>query len=133
MFKFDLQLFGGLFGGDEQTSTTTRNIPAETTEEAELKNKAEQFILMIDRSIEEDKDNKMDKKQKDEAIKLRDELKKAIESNDFDTLRQKVSELEKTAQAMDQYAQQQKGQQGSSGAGSSTDDNVFDADYTEKK
>lgn len=102
-------------------------------EEAELKNKAEQFILMIDRSIEEDKENKMDKKQKDEAIKLRDELKKAIESNDFDTLRQKVIELEKTAQAMDQYAQQQKGQQGSANAGSSSDDNVFDADYTEKK
>ena len=38
MFKFDLQLFGGLFGGDEQTSTTTRNIPDETPEEAALKN-----------------------------------------------------------------------------------------------
>lgn len=38
MFKFDLQLFGGLFGDDEQTSTTTRNIPDETPEEAALKN-----------------------------------------------------------------------------------------------
>ena len=40
MFKFDLQLFGGLFGEDEQTqtSTTTRNIPDETPEEAALKN-----------------------------------------------------------------------------------------------
>ena len=38
-FKFDLQEFGGIFGGDdEQTSTTTRNIPNETTEEATLKN-----------------------------------------------------------------------------------------------
>ena len=38
MFKFDLQLFGGLFGGGEQTITTTRNIPDETPEEAALKN-----------------------------------------------------------------------------------------------
>lgn len=37
-FKFDLQLFGGLFGDDDQTSTTTRNIPDETPEEAALKN-----------------------------------------------------------------------------------------------
>ena len=40
MFKFDLQLFGGLFGGDDssQTTTTERNIPDETPEEAALKN-----------------------------------------------------------------------------------------------
>ena len=34
MFKFDLQLFGG--GGE--SSTTTRNIPEETADEAKLKN-----------------------------------------------------------------------------------------------
>lgn len=40
MFKFDLQLFGGLFGDDDssQTTTTERNIPDETPEEAALKN-----------------------------------------------------------------------------------------------
>ena len=39
MFKFDLQLFGGLFGGDDSSTTTTeRNIPDETPEEAALKN-----------------------------------------------------------------------------------------------
>ena len=103
-------------------------------EQAELKNKAEQFILMIDRSIEEDKDGKMDQKQKDDAIKLRDELKKAIEDNDYDTLKNKVGELEKMAAAMDQYAQQQKGASGStSGDAGNADNNVFDADYTEKK
>ena len=103
-------------------------------EQAELKNKAEQFILMIDRSIEEDKDGKMDQKQKNDAIKLRDELKKAIEDNDYDTLKNKVGELEKMAAAMDQYAQQQKGASGpTSGDAGNADNNVFDADYTEKK
>lgn len=40
MFKFDLQLFGGIFGGDDSSSTqtTVRNIPNETAEEAQLKN-----------------------------------------------------------------------------------------------
>lgn len=40
MFKFDLQLFGGIFGGDDSsaTQTTERNIPAETAEESQLKN-----------------------------------------------------------------------------------------------
>ena len=40
MFKFDLQLFGGLFGGDDssQTTTTERNIPAQSANEAELEN-----------------------------------------------------------------------------------------------
>ena len=38
MFKFDLQLFGGMFGGDDssQTTTTERNIPAQSANEAEL-------------------------------------------------------------------------------------------------
>lgn len=39
MFKFDLQLFGGLFGDDSsQTTTTERNIPAQSANEAELEN-----------------------------------------------------------------------------------------------
>ena len=38
-FNFDLQLFGGLFGGDSsQTTTTERNIPAQSANEAELEN-----------------------------------------------------------------------------------------------
>ena len=40
MFKFDLQLFGGMFGGDDSSKTTTteRNIPAQSANEAELEN-----------------------------------------------------------------------------------------------
>lgn len=38
--KFNLQLFGGLFGGDDSSKTTTteRNIPAQSANEAELEN-----------------------------------------------------------------------------------------------
>lgn len=40
MITFDLQLFGGIFGGDDssQTTTTERNIPAQTAAEAQLEN-----------------------------------------------------------------------------------------------
>lgn len=38
-FNFDLQLFGGLFGDDSsKTTTTERNIPAQSANEAELEN-----------------------------------------------------------------------------------------------
>ena len=103
-------------------------------EEVELKNKAEQYILSIERSLEEGGE-KVDEKQKEEATKLRDELKKAIESNDIETLKNKLDELEKMAAMMQQYAQQ--AQQ----TGSSTDeaspkaggnDDVVDADFKEK-
>ncbi len=104
-------------------------------EEVELKNKAEQFILSIDRSIEEGGD-KMDAKQKEDAQKLKDEIKKAIDSGDINTLRQKVDELEKAAAAMQQYQQQAADQQAQSNANTNTEtkpeDDVVDADYKEK-
>lgn len=74
-------------------------------EEIELKNKAEQYIHSIDRGLEEQKD-KIDAKQKEETEKLRDELKKAIETNDFETLKNKIDQLEQAAAMMSQYASQ---------------------------
>jgi molecular chaperone DnaK len=103
-------------------------------EEVELKNKAEQYILSIERSLEEGGE-KVDEKQKEEATKLRDELKKAIESNDIETLKNKLDELEKMAAMMQQYAQQ--AQQNSGAAEDATsktsgNDDVVDADFKEK-
>lgn len=100
-------------------------------EEVELKNKAEQFINQIDRSIEEGGD-KMDSKQKEEGEKIRDLLKKALEENDYETLKNKISELEKAAEMMSQYANQQDGNATQEQNSSSNDDNVVDADFTEK-
>jgi molecular chaperone DnaK len=103
-------------------------------EEVELKNKAEQYILSIERSLEEGGE-KVEEKQKEEATKLRDELKKAIESNDIETLKNKLDELEKMAAMMQQYAQQ--AQQNSGAAEDATsktsgNDDVVDADFKEK-
>ena len=114
-------------------------------EEVEVKNKAEQFISSINDSIEKGGDT-MDAKVKDDAIKLRDEMKVALEKNDIETLKAKISDLEKQAA----YAQQAAEKQGGAPEGAAQpeaeadndqsnkddkkqDDNVVDADFTEKK
>ncbi|MBR3841372.1 MAG: molecular chaperone DnaK [Erysipelotrichales bacterium] len=105
-------------------------------EEAELKNKAEQFINQIDNSLA-DMGDKVDAKQKEEVTKLRDELQTALNNNDMDTLKTKLDALEKAAQEMSaamyqQQANQANGAEGFGGASSANDDDVVDADFQEK-
>ncbi len=103
-------------------------------EEIELKNKAESFIAQIDETLE-NKDAKVDEKQKSEVKALRDELQKAIDNNDYATLKNKLDELEKAAQTMAQamYQQQANAQNSaSSNSDDKKDDNVVDADFTTK-
>jgi molecular chaperone DnaK len=105
-------------------------------EEVEVKNKAESFISQIDQALEEDK-GQMSQQQKDETKKLRDELKEALDKNDIETLKNKMSQLEQAA-AMAQQYQQQAAQQATNESTSSTDtnttaDDVVDADFTDKK
>lgn len=109
-------------------------------EEAELKNKAEQYINSIDASLAE-KGDSIDENQKNETIKLRDELKTALEKNDIETLRNKISDLEKAAEFMaSQQGNAQQGQSYTSDQGSTSDqnqtksdDDVIDADFTDNK
>ena len=108
-------------------------------EEVELKNKAESYINMIDQQLAESGD-KIDATQKEQTQKLRDELKEALDKNDMDTLRSRIGELEKAAEYMAQaQAQQANNQQtnttssNSEDANKKSDDDVIDADFTEKK
>ena len=105
-------------------------------EEVEVKNKAEQLISSIDQSLAESGD-KMTEDQKAQATKIRDEMKAALDKNDIETLKAKVDELEKAAAYAQQYASQaQQQQQASASTDNSSapkDDNVVDADFTEKK
>ena len=101
-------------------------------EEAELKNKAEAFINQIDTSIAEAGD-KIDAKQKEETMKLRDELQKALDENDMESVKSKLDALEKAAQAASEAMYQQQAQQGAdAGSANNNDDNVVDADFKEK-
>ena len=104
-------------------------------EEIELKNRAEGFIAQIDQTLEANNPN-VTEDQKNQVKALRDELQKAIDNNDYDTLKTKLDELEKAAQAMSEamYQQQAASNMGSnqdSNPGSNPDD-VVDADFTKK-
>ena len=99
----------------------------------ETRNKAEQMINEIDKALAEQGD-KIDENQKSQATALRDELKKALDANDMATLEAKMSELEQVAQQMAAYQyQQSQGANPTGDAGTaSNDDDVVDADFTEK-
>ena len=112
-------------------------------EEAELVNKAESYLSSINQGLQE-KGDSIDPKQKEEATKLRDEIQNALNNKDYDTLRNKINELEKAAAYMQQTAQNQQTQSGptdanynssnsQSSGSSSKDDDVIDADFTDKK
>ena len=105
-------------------------------EEIELKNKAESFIAQIDETLN-NKDAKVSDEQRKEVEKLKDELQKAIDANDYATLKTKLDELEKAAQAMAEamYRSQNAGPNAASQTSESngnSDDNVVDADFKPK-
>ncbi len=99
----------------------------------ETRNKAEQMINEIDKALAEQGD-KIDENQKTQATALRDELKKALDDNDMATLETKMTELEQVSQQMAAYQYQQG--QGANPTGdtqtASNNDDVVDADFTEK-
>lgn len=100
-------------------------------EEIELKNRAEGFIAQIDQTLEAENPN-VTEDQKKQVKQLRDELQKAVDKNDYATLKTKLDELEKAAQAMSEAMYQQAQAQGQQGPSSDPADDVVDADFTKK-
>ncbi len=103
-------------------------------EEVELKNKAEQFIHQINQSLKDGAD-KIDANQKEEVEKLRDELQEALDKNDLELLKTKLEALEQAAHAMSEQMYQQQAQQANpeEAEASANDDNVVDAEFSEKQ
>ncbi len=104
-------------------------------EEIELRNQAEGFIIQIEQMLTDNAD-KIDANQKAEVEKLKNELQTALDNNDYDTLKTKLDALQKAAQAMGEAMYQQQAQQQQDmhydNSANSYDDNVMDADFTEK-
>ncbi|MBR0294665.1 MAG: molecular chaperone DnaK [Bacilli bacterium] len=102
---------------------------AKRKEEIELRNKAEGLIADIDSALQE-KGDSMDPAQKEQTQKVRDELKAALDNNDYETLRARINELEQAAA----YMQGQTGANPNQGSGQGTPgsnpDDVVDADFT---
>lgn len=105
--------------------------------EVETRNKADGFIAQIDAMLEDDKD-KIPEKEAGELKNLRDDLQKALDENDMTKVETLLSQLEKAAQAASQAMYQQQASasqntQSSDGNTGSSDDDVVDAEFTEKK
>ena len=105
---------------------------AKRKEETEVKNKAETLINDIDLAMQE-KGDSIDPTQKEQTQKLRDELKTALDNNDIETLKKRISELEQAAAYMAnaQAGANNAGAQSNGTPGSNPDD-VVDADYSDK-
>ena len=102
-------------------------------QDIETRNRAEAYINQIDETLKTDNAN-VSPEQKAEVQKLRDELQKAIDDNDMDALKTKLDALEQAANAMAQQMYQNAGaqQQGAPNQGQPHDDDVVDADFTER-
>ncbi|NLW14850.1 MAG: molecular chaperone DnaK [Erysipelothrix sp.] len=104
---------------------------AKNKEQAELTNRAEQFIHQVNTTLEDENAN-VTEEQKEETIKLRDELQTALDEKNFDELKEKLDALEQAAQMMAEQMYQDQAQQNGETPQDNTNDDVVDADFEEK-
>ena len=98
----------------------------------ELKHKAEQFINQIDETLNNE-EAKVSDEEKEEVTKLRDELQEALDNEDFDVLEEKLSALEAAAQAMGEAMYAAQAEEAANQEEVQADDDIVDADFTEKE
>ncbi|WMT42358.1 molecular chaperone DnaK [Paenibacillus sp. D2_2] len=99
----------------------------------EAKNAADQLIYSVDKTIKELGD-KVDASEKDKAEAAKEELKKAVESDDVDTIKAATEKLTEIVQQLSvklyEQAQAQAGADADAGqASGAQNDNVVDAEY----
>ena len=102
-------------------------------EEAEIRNKAESFISQMDEALSKE-GSSMTEDQKSQAQTLRDDIKRALDNNDMETLKAKMEQVDQMMAMAQQYAQNQQANPNPSQANSTNqaNDDVVDADFTEK-
>ncbi|MGL6056697.1 MAG: molecular chaperone DnaK [Culicoidibacterales bacterium] len=104
-------------------------------EEADLINEAEQMIFSVEKGLK-DLGEKVTDEQRKEAEELTTKLKAAIEAKDLETIRTVKADIEKVAHAFAEQAYAQPGADadaaGAEQATGQADDNVVDAEFTEK-
>ncbi len=101
----------------------------------EVKNKAQTYVDQINQTLVE-KGSQLSEEQKNELIKIRDDAQAAIQNDNIDKLREIVGKLEDAANAASAYQQQASQNNTSTGGTSGSDSNdqdVVDADFTDKK
>ncbi|WP_423364491.1 molecular chaperone DnaK [Mycoplasma sp. P36-A1] len=103
-------------------------------EEIETKNKAEQMIYQIDKTIE-DAGDKVDNAQKEQVNELKADLQKSLDENDIEGLKTKMDNLEKMMHEMagQMYSQPDQSEASAQPEEEKIQDDVVDADFEEKK
>src|SRR5690606_34345701 len=105
-------------------------------EEIDLKNEADQLIFTTEKTLK-DLEGKIDEAEITSAEEAKEALKKAVENNVIEEIRQKKDALQEIVQNLsmklyEQAAQQAGAEQGSTdGNQGKNDDNVVDADFEE--
>ncbi len=101
----------------------------------EVKNKAQTYVDQINQTLVE-KGAQLSEDQKKELTKIRDDAQAAIQNDNIDKLREIVGKLEDAANAANAYQQQSGASNASTGSDNSANNNdqdVVDADFTDKK
>ena len=108
-------------------------------QDADTRNEAEQLINSIDRQVN-DKDHPIDENTKQQALKIRDEIKADLDKNDLEAVRAKIAQLQQAANQVYQAQANNQANASSANAGGNTqntadsnDPHVVDATFTEKK
>ncbi len=104
-------------------------------EEIDLRNEADQLVFTTDKTLK-DLEDKVSEEEKQNAEKAKEELKKALEGDNLEEIKEKKSALEEQVQQLsvklyEQMAQEQQAQQGADAEGSEQGEDVVDADYEE--
>lgn len=100
-------------------------------EEAEIRNKAESFISQMDEALSKE-GSSMTEDQKSQAQTLRDDIKRALDNNDMETLKAKMEQVDQMMAMAQQYAQNQQANTSQANSTNQANDDVVDADFTEK-
>ncbi len=93
--------------------------------EIDLRNEAEGFIAQID-GVLADNGDKIDANQKQQVEDLRNDLQKSLDDNDMEAVKTKLDALKQAMQAASAQMYQQQGD------ASNANDDVMDAEFTEK-
>ncbi|TCS94774.1 molecular chaperone DnaK [Hazenella coriacea] len=105
-------------------------------EQVEVRNKADQLIFSTEKTVK-DLGDKVDSADVEKANEAKDELKKALEGDDYEEIKKATEKLEQEVQQLSvklyEKMQQESGQQQAEESNSSKKDNVVDAEYEEIK
>ena len=111
-----------------------KSVDNQRKQDADTRNEAEQLINTIDRQVN-DTSKPIDEQTKNAAMQMRNEIKEALDRNDMETVRSRITELQQAAnslyQAQNQSANPQPESETQGDSSQGNDDNTVEATYTE--